>query len=273
LEHVVPRNALDLELRQQKAILGYANLASSRDCKWSIRRFEELSFLLLYNMHIEITELETQIHVAEGVISKFSRERLQILLRDYSDVMRNIDYLTGLLSAKNNAAAFESRPVFPGLEPDIHTRSDYVAFHTAPPALDQVRITLKRFLAAFRLAQLAVGPQLTVGKNGMHSPGIPHSKQRSRADGLTAEVPWFVNGLARIIVAITGGVFLLVPMIIMTRATDVHMRLIVVSIAVLWFTVSVALCSTATNQELIAATAAYTAVLVVYVGTASGVSI
>jgi VIT1/CCC1 family predicted Fe2+/Mn2+ transporter len=81
-----------------------------------------------------------------------------------------------------------------------------------------------------------------------------------------------VDGLARIIVAITGGVFLLVPMIIMTWATDAHVRLIIVSIAVLWFAISVALVSKATNQELIGATAAYSAVLVVYVGTTSGSS-
>jgi VIT1/CCC1 family predicted Fe2+/Mn2+ transporter len=81
-----------------------------------------------------------------------------------------------------------------------------------------------------------------------------------------------VDGLARIIVAITGGVFLLVPMVIMTWATDAHMRLIIVSVAVLWFAISVALVSKATNQELIGATAAYSAVLVVYVGTTSGSS-
>lgn len=93
--------------------------------------------------------------------------------------------------------------------------------------------------------------------------------------GLTVshtEVSRLVNRLAWIIVAITGGVFLLVPMIIMTFATNAHMRLVVLSVAVLWFAVSVALVSKATNQELIAATAAYSAVLVVYVGTTSGAS-
>lgn len=75
------------------------------------------------------------------------------------------------------------------------------------------------------------------------------------------EVLWLADGLARIVVAITGGVFLPVPMIGMTRATDVHMRLAVVSVAVLWFADSVALGSRATNQELVAATAAYSAVM------------
>jgi len=86
------------------------------------------------------------------------------------------------------------------------------------------------------------------------------------------KVSLLVDRLARIIVAITGGVFLLVPMIIMTWVTDAHVRLIVVSVAVLWFAISVAVVSKATNQELIGATAAYSAVLVVYVGTTSGSS-
>ncbi len=91
-------------------------------------------------------------------------------------------------------------------------------------------------------------------------------------NALDTEVSRLVDGLARIIVAITGGVFLLVSMIIMTFATDAHMRLIIASVAVLWCAVSIALGSKVTNQELIAATAAYSAVLVVYVGTTSGAS-
>jgi len=51
------------------------------------------------------------------------------------------------------------------------------------------------------------------------------------------ELSRLVDGLAWIIVAITGGVFLLVPMILMTFATDTHMRLVIVSVAVLWFAV------------------------------------
>lgn len=125
-----------------------------------------------------------------------------------------------------------------------------------------------------------------------------------------------VDPLARIIVGITGGVFLLVPIIVMTFVGNPHWRLVVVSVAILWFAISVAVTSKvrvalfygipplkvshyfincqkakclslsartlegeaitnsistkATNQELLGATAAYTAVLVVYVGSTSG---
>jgi hypothetical protein len=84
-----------------------------------------------------------------------------------------------------------------------------------------------------------------------------------------AKLPSFVEGLARIIIAITGGVFLLVPMILMTFITSPHYRLIIVSVATLRFSISLGIVSHATNQELLGATAANTAVLVVYVGAAN----
>lgn len=208
-------------------------------------------------MHIEITDLEAQILAAEGAMPQCSRERLQILLRDYSEAMRNIDYLTGFSSAGHDAAAWQSRPVIPGMQIQTRDHFDYVSFPASAPGLDQVRSVLKRILPA------------------KHAPNQRYSPARMGKVGLTVshtEVSRLVNRLAWIIVAITGGVFLLVPMIIMTFATDAHMRLVVVSVAVLWFAVSVALVSKATNQELIAATAAYSAVLVVYVGTTSGAS-
>ena len=43
----------------------------------------------------------------------------------------------------------------------------------------------------------------------------------------------------------------------------------VVRVALVWFAVSVAVVSESSNQELIGATAAYTVVLVVYVGSTS----
>jgi hypothetical protein len=85
----------------------------------------------------------------------------------------------------------------------------------------------------------------------------------------SAKLPPFVEGLARALVAITRGVFLLIPMVLMTFITCPHYRLIIVSVPVLWFSTSLGVVSHATNQELLGATAAYTAVLVVYVGAAS----
>ena len=79
----------------------------------------------------------------------------------------------------------------------------------------------------------------------------------------------FVERLARIIAAITGGVFLLVLMIIMTFVTSAYYLLILVSVAVLWVSISIVVVTHATNQELLGATATYTAVFIVCVRSAS----
>lgn len=93
--------------------------------------------------------------------------------------------------------------------------------------------------------------------------------------------PWPLNRLAftdptrdftdlfqRSIIAMTGGASLLVPMIIMTFATSRTARLIIVSAAVLLFSVFAAVATAASRENLLGATAAYAAVMVVYVGTA-----
>lgn len=75
--------------------------------------------------------------------------------------------------------------------------------------------------------------------------------------------------LARLIVGLVGCVFLLVPMTVMTFLPDGNMKLsslIVTIVAVVLFAMSIALGTKASNQELLTATAAYTAVLVVFVG-------
>jgi hypothetical protein len=83
------------------------------------------------------------------------------------------------------------------------------------------------------------------------------------------QLPPIADSLARLVIAFVGGLFLLVPMIIMTFVEDSHERLIIVVASVIVFSLAVALTSVASNQELVAATAGYTAVLVVYVGTTS----
>jgi VIT1/CCC1 family predicted Fe2+/Mn2+ transporter len=151
----------------------------------------------------------------------------------------------------------------------MEDHSDYCSFKATSPVGDQVRSILQKIL----LARVVLSNASLLHK--IYQPRIYGTPPALFPD-LTLKMPKsgkvspIVDGLARIIVAITGGVFLLVPMVIMTWATDAHVKLIIVSVAVLWFAISVALVSNATNQELIGANMAYSAVLVVYVGTTSG---
>ena len=83
------------------------------------------------------------------------------------------------------------------------------------------------------------------------------------------EISPFVDTLARFIVAITGGLSLVVPMLVMRLDEHLKKSLITVSVAVLLFSTLTALMFKASNVETLAATATYAAVLVVFVGTST----
>jgi hypothetical protein len=78
----------------------------------------------------------------------------------------------------------------------------------------------------------------------------------------------FVDGLARFLVALMGGAFLLVPIIVMSFTNSQNWRLVISSIAVITFAVFLSFLSEASNQEVLGGAAAYTAVMVVFVGSA-----
>jgi hypothetical protein len=75
-----------------------------------------------------------------------------------------------------------------------------------------------------------------------------------------------VDNFARIFFALVGGIFLLLPMIVLSFITSKNYLLLTTVLFVLVFSISLGLISKASNQELVAATAAYAAVLVVFVG-------
>jgi VIT1/CCC1 family predicted Fe2+/Mn2+ transporter len=81
-----------------------------------------------------------------------------------------------------------------------------------------------------------------------------------------AHVSKIADKLASVVVAFIGGAFLLAPMYNLTYVQDQKYQLVSVVLWVLFFGISLALSSKATNQELLLATAAYAAVLVVFLG-------
>lgn len=75
-----------------------------------------------------------------------------------------------------------------------------------------------------------------------------------------------VDNFARILFALIGGIFLLAPMTFKAYVTSMIYLLIITISFVVIFSVALALASKASNQKLVTATAAYAAVLVVFVG-------
>ena len=83
--------------------------------------------------------------------------------------------------------------------------------------------------------------------------------------GLEAFAYGAIDMFARTVMAIAGGLVLLVPVILMTFLTAHHARLIIACCFVVMFAALIGIFTRATNHEVLAATAVYTAVLVVFV--------
>jgi hypothetical protein len=145
-ERVLSHKAWELE-RRQTAIFEECT-DSTKDDKWNVRRFEQLSFISLYHLHLEIMELEAEIFAVKGVMSQDRRERLRTLLKDYSDAMLNIEYLTKFPSQRFDEAFNRSERVFPYRRPKMSDNFDYCTFQATSPAGDQVRSILQKILPA-----------------------------------------------------------------------------------------------------------------------------
>ena len=76
----------------------------------------------------------------------------------------------------------------------------------------------------------------------------------------------FVDKLARFVIGFVGGAALVVPMLIMSIHSTQVKSLTTTSVAVVLFATAMAVGIRATNAETLAATAAYAAVLIVFVG-------
>ena len=79
----------------------------------------------------------------------------------------------------------------------------------------------------------------------------------------------FVDKLARFIIGFVGGAALIVPMLVMSLDATHAKSLTTTSVAVVLFAIAMAVGIRASNAETLAATAAYAAVLVVFVGTST----
>ena len=76
-----------------------------------------------------------------------------------------------------------------------------------------------------------------------------------------------MDKLARFVIGFVGGAALVIPMLIMSIHQNQAKSLTTTSVAVVLFAIAMAVGIRATNSETLAATAAYAAVLVVFVGT------
>lgn len=76
----------------------------------------------------------------------------------------------------------------------------------------------------------------------------------------------FVTYSARLLLALSGGLFLLVPMLIMSRISEQRMRLLVTSLFVIIFSIFLSSLKMVSSLKILGGTAAYSAALVIFVG-------
>ena len=75
---------------------------------------------------------------------------------------------------------------------------------------------------------------------------------------------WLAECMSRFVVAILAGAFLVIPLIIMSYQSRNETHLITVSVFIVVFSLLVSLVSRASNEQTMAASAGYAAVLVVF---------
>ncbi|KAK3297416.1 uncharacterized protein B0H64DRAFT_440882 [Chaetomium fimeti] len=80
------------------------------------------------------------------------------------------------------------------------------------------------------------------------------------------QITGFVDYLSRLLVTILASLFLIVPMVVLSYVEPKWARLLSASLFVLLFAVYVSLVSKGSNQEMVMCSAAYAAVIVVFVG-------
>jgi hypothetical protein len=112
-------------------------------------------------------------------------------------------------------------------------------------------------------------------------PDSPHDSRPEKSEKSKSEILLFagrpyqipitngVDTIARMVLSVLAAIVLLAPMFALSYISSKGYQLMTTSLFVLLFAAVLSLSSKATNQELIVAVAAYTAVLVVFIGQAA----
>ncbi|KAF1959853.1 hypothetical protein CC80DRAFT_439979 [Byssothecium circinans] len=238
----------------------YVNRSLNEEEDFHFLRFEFLQRMNLAQLQVKLVRIKSHIQ-KEGKAPAEELEKLQLTLREYATAIRDYRYLRSQKSLDKDETTERKlllRHFFQS-EDDFNDpfHSHYAFFKDDENKIDPVRKALMRHLPA----GLAFSDE--------------ERRRRSReyAEGKhPLRVSKFVDRLVRFIVAVTGGTFLVVPMIIMTLDPSRAKSLTTVSIAVVFFAFVLSFAIRVSNAETLIATATYAAVLVVFVGTSSGAS-
>jgi len=221
--------------------------------------------------------LETKIIGKHGNVSIEDRAKLRNLVREYQDAIQRWRSTQQLTIKPTKEIAFW----FVKLAKNLH-EPNYINHEESLEGMDiSVEDTesdsIKSWLQSFLPVTVAV-PETqrdrqanlerklsSINFSGQYNEYITALRRRPKKLKLTSTMTRF----ATFTISLMGGVSLIVPMVVLIYTTPISIKIVIISISVLAFAAMLAVFTRAKNQELLVATAAYAAVLVVFVGSSS----
>ncbi|GAB1318642.1 hypothetical protein MFIFM68171_08852 [Madurella fahalii] len=236
------------------------------DAPWyKFRRFETLGLLNLYHYQDRLVRFEKDITGRQGQMDAERVAELATLLREYYDAIKSFRDISQMARPSELDQKLAAHILGDKLgERHYVSAGELGMVDLTPQALgvvsDPVRILLQKFEPGAQRED-DDHPNNTGKQEHLVGTNLPPGKRNPAVKQISPTV----DKLARLVVAIAGGAFLLAPMYGLTFMQTQRDKLITVGLFVVFFAVVVALASKATNQEVVGATAAYAAVLVVFV--------
>ncbi|KAK0704019.1 hypothetical protein B0T26DRAFT_658545 [Lasiosphaeria miniovina] len=238
----------------------YVNRSLDEEEDFHFLRFEFLQRLNLTQFQARLVRLKSRIQ-KEGKASRRELKMLQSTMSAYATAIRDYRCLRlqkslGISETKRRKLLLQR---FFQSESDFNDpfQSHYAFFKDDNKKIDPLRRAFMTSLPA-RLA---------------YSDEERRQRSREYAEGkYPLRVSQFMDRLLRFTVALAGGVFLIMPMIITMLNPSQMKSLVTASVAVVFFAVVLSFAVRASNAETLIWTATYAAVLVVFVGTSAGAS-
>ncbi|UNI23069.1 hypothetical protein JDV02_008909 [Purpureocillium takamizusanense] len=245
---------------EKKRLVEYVTRSLNEEEDFHFLRFEFLQRLNIVNLQVQLARIKSRIQ-RDREASADVVEDLAAKLQQYATAIRDYQFLRNKASVER--AEVPHRKLL--LQKYLQSESDfgdpfeshYSYFHDADGRVDPLRTAMMRYLPA----------HLAFSRQERHERGKEFTEGKS-----PRAVSGPVDRLVRFIVAVTGGVFLVVPMIIMTLHPSQTKSLVTVSVAVLIFSLMLSFVVRVSNVETLVSTATYAAVLVVFVGTSTASS-
>ncbi|KAJ6442573.1 cytochrome p450 oxidoreductase [Purpureocillium lavendulum] len=250
---------------EKSKLVAYVARSLSEEEDFHFLRFEFLQRLNIVNLQVRLARRKSRIQ-RDGEAEADELEGLTTELQQYGETtpaasvphrtppaaIRDYQFLRNKKSVKRDEVPHRKlllQRFFQSESEDFGDpfESHYSYFDDADGKADALRRAMMKYLPA----QLAFSRQER------------HERGREYTEGKPPRVlSALVDRLVRFLIAFTGGVFLVVPMIIMTLHPSQTKSLVTVSVAVLVFSLMLSFVVRVSNVETLVSTATYAAVLV-----------